>query len=297
MIRDFTESKILHIEASSICNAACPMCERNVNGFGQAPGYTPKNLPYEWFVEHKQTISGVEKIYFCGNLGDSASNKDLLKIIKYIKTVNPQCTVGLNSNGGLRSRKFWHDLGKLLNGNLDYVVFSIDGLADTNHLYRWNVQWKKVMQNAQAYIDAGGSAHWDMLVFKHNEHQVEQCLQLATDMGFTWFRSKETNRWNQKDIPSLQPSTPFESIDYSNIVDIDCERDRERSTYIDYLGRSWPCCYLGNKHFADTGNIHIDVTKNYRQKIQNKNAYMTCKESCGKFTSKRTQWKREIQIR
>ena len=148
MIRDFTESKILHIEASSICNAACPMCERNVNGFGQAPGYTPKNLPYEWFVDNTQTINTVEKIYFCGNLGDSASNKDLLKIIKYIKTVNPQCTVGLNSNGGLRSRKFWHDLGKLLNGNLDYVVFSIDGLEDTNHLYRWNVQWKKVMQNA-----------------------------------------------------------------------------------------------------------------------------------------------------
>ena len=79
----------------------------------------------------------------------------------------------------------------------DYDVFSIDGLEDTNHIYRVGVQFKKIMENAKAYIDTGASAHWDMLVFDHNKHQVDECRQLADTMGFTWFRSKETDRWDQ----------------------------------------------------------------------------------------------------
>jgi hypothetical protein len=297
MLLDFIKSKILHIEASSICNAACPMCERNINGVGIAPGYELKNLPLKWFHDNLETISKVEKIYFCGNLGDSASNKDLIKIIKYIKKVNPLCTIGLNTNGGLRSTKFWSEMATLLTGNLDYIVWSIDGLEDTNHLYRWNVKWNKVMENAKAYIDAGGIAHWDMLVFQHNAHQVEECIQVATDMGFYWFRSKETNRWSTKDIPSLEPSSPYIPIDYSKIVDISCERDKEQSTFIDYQGKVWPCCYLGNTNFADKGTKNIEVMNNYKQKIDQKDAYKTCRESCGIVTSKRTQWKREIQIK
>ena len=52
------------------------------------------------------------------------------------------------------------------------VIFSLDGLEDTNHIYRVGVQFKKVMENTQAFINAGASAHWDMLVFKHNKHHV-----------------------------------------------------------------------------------------------------------------------------
>jgi hypothetical protein len=44
-------------------------------------------------------------------------------------------------------------------------------LEDTNHLYRENVEWKKIMENARAFISAGGTAHWDMLIFDHNKHQ------------------------------------------------------------------------------------------------------------------------------
>lgn len=51
------------------------------------------------------------------------------------------------------------------------------------------------MANAQSFIQAGGIARWEFLVFKHNEHQVEQARQLAKDMGFKAFFVKRTARF------------------------------------------------------------------------------------------------------
>ena len=50
------------------------------------------------------------------------------------------------------------------------VTFGIDGLQDTNHLYRISTNFDKIIKNAKAFIDAGGFAKWHMLVFEHNEH-------------------------------------------------------------------------------------------------------------------------------
>ena len=41
--------KELQIELTSVCNAECPMCARNVNGKGLNPYITLKSLPLKWF--------------------------------------------------------------------------------------------------------------------------------------------------------------------------------------------------------------------------------------------------------
>jgi hypothetical protein len=53
------------------------------------------------------------------------------------------------------------------------------------------------MRNAEAFITAGGEAHWDFIVFEHNEHQVDEARNLAIKMGFKNFNVKRTTRWNQ----------------------------------------------------------------------------------------------------
>jgi len=118
-------------------------------------------------------------MFMCGNYGDPAAGYYTMDIYNYFRKVNPEIVLGMNTNGAIQSTFFWHALGKLCNKPEDYCVFSIDGLEDTNHVYRENVNWKKLMSNAEAYIAAGGSAHWDMLVYKHNQHQVDACEQLA----------------------------------------------------------------------------------------------------------------------
>ena len=53
------------------------------------------------------------------------------------------------------------------------------------------------MQSAQAFINAGGRAEWDFLVFRHNEHQVESARKLAKEMGFAKFYVRKTGRFKK----------------------------------------------------------------------------------------------------
>lgn len=301
------DTKILHIESSSVCNAACPMCARNINGNNDENLITA-SLTLEWFSSNisEKEIKFLDKIFFCGNLGDPCAAIELLDIISYIKKANNNITVGINTNGSIRNQEWWSDCAALLSGIYDYVVFSIDGLEDTNHLYRKNVSWDKIISNAKSFINAGGTAHWDMLVFDHNKHQVDKCLQLATDLGFSWFRVKETDRWDiYKDTNLTSPSEYLE-FDYNSITEINCERNRENSEYIDSYGKVWPCC-----HIAEAVSNKVSLYKNldllefsstelckvYQEKLDNNNPFYVCKRSCGVKNNKRSQWKKEICIK
>ena len=186
--------KEIHIEPTSLCNAECPMCARNVYGKMLNPYIKLKSLPLSWFQENisPAQIKNLDKIFFCGNVGDPATAPELVEIADFFKTHNEKITVGLNTNGGMKTKEWWTKLGNVLQGHLDYCVFSIDGLEDTNHLYRRNVRWIKVMENAEAFINTGASAHWDMLVFEHNKHQVEEAKELAKQMRSEFDKKKTT---------------------------------------------------------------------------------------------------------
>jgi hypothetical protein len=135
-------------------------------------------------------------VLFCGVHGDPGMARDLYEICEYIAETNPETAVRMNTNGGMRKPEFWNKLGKLFaKQRQDHwrweLTWSIDGLKDTNHLYRRNVDFDTVMANAQAFIDAGGIAHWDYLIFKHNEHQIDEAMELSKKMGFTYFYPKK----------------------------------------------------------------------------------------------------------
>jgi MoaA/NifB/PqqE/SkfB family radical SAM enzyme len=304
------QTKMLHFEATSRCNAACPMCARNIDGKETIVSLGDLSLK-KFQLQVISNIKTLEKILFCGTLGDPCADKNLLQKIEWVKKLNPEIVIGINTNGSIRNPKWWTDCAKLLTSIYDYVVFSIDGLEDTNHIYRWNVQWKKIMQNTKAFIEAGGNAQWDMLVFNYNKHQIQECKQLAKEMGFTWFRYKETNRWDQYGtrIPNLEPVSEYVPIDYTSGKDIDCLRDNEQSTYIDYKGVEYPCCYIAGVMFSapydekkkelNKDILHLtpeQIMTEYKERLNNGNPFYVCKRSCSKGISKRSQWKQEEQL-
>jgi MoaA/NifB/PqqE/SkfB family radical SAM enzyme len=299
--------KEIHIEPTSLCNAECPQCPRNINGKGLNPHLSLKSLTLEWFKNNLKTtyIKKIDKIFFCGLVGDPAACPELLDIISYLKEQNPKIIIGINTNGGIKNAPWWSKLGHLLNGKLDYCVFSIDGLEDTNHLYRRNVKWRKVMENAQSYISTGASAHWDMLVFKHNKHQVSEAKELANRMGFNWFRTKETDRWDiYPPLKDLKPASEFIEIEYGS--QINCEIKRDKSVYLDYTGKFWPCCHMAEGYLSFIGReMHNDIRKynntqlfeEYKTRLENNTPFYVCKRSCGLTTGKKSQWKTETQLK
>jgi hypothetical protein len=133
-------------------------------------------------------------MFMCGNYGDPIVAKDTLKVFKHFRNVNPTLYLGMNTNGSARTKRWWKEIAEVI-GTDGYVVFSIDGLEDTNYLYRKNTIWEKIMENAGSFIDAGGIAHWEYIVFEHNEHQVEDARRLSEQMGFQKFQIKTSSRF------------------------------------------------------------------------------------------------------
>lgn len=284
------EIKVLHIESTDVCQASCPLCAREIDpDFDRGQKH---HLTMDQILQHMDlaSIAKLDKMFMCGDYGDPAAGKHTMDIYRRFREINPEITLGMNSNGAIQNTAWWQALGELFHRQQDYVVFSIDGLEDTNHIYRRGVDWNKLIENAQAYISTGASAHWDMLVYRHNEHQVDSCEKLARELGFSWFRTKVSRRQLREGLES-----PINwSVPKKQIKAIDCHAINEQSIYIDAQGRQSPCCWLGSrqKDFVSDINFVMATWKTDRP-------YPVCAAACGtdsiqsNFTA---QWQREVQL-
>lgn len=185
--------KRLHIELSNYCNAACLVCPRHYATSKEVDQSLKLNMmSLEDFKKYFPSgiIANLNEMMFCGTHGDPATCKDIVEIVEYVYSVNPLIALSLHTNGGIRTPDVWARLGeiskKYLNNRFN-VIFSFDGLKDTNHLYRRNVDWDKAMGNAVAFINAGGAASWAFLKFKHNNHQVKDAELMSKELGFIEF--------------------------------------------------------------------------------------------------------------
>lgn len=258
----------IHLEITNKCQASCPMCARNLQGGALNPFVKESEITFEdfsrWFSP--QFITQLDKLYMCGNLGDPVIAKDTVKIFEYCRTHNENIMLSMNTNGSARDDKFWKQLAEL-----DVTVrFGIDGLSDTHSLYRKGTVFEKILNNAKTFISSGGVAIWDMLVFKHNEHQVDECNRLSKELGFQQFIRKDTSRFKDnkldvldssgKKIYMLYPSQKSSEIskkigaEYSNI---NC-KVKSGSLYVSSHGIVTPCCWLELSEIPHVNPSRID---------------------------------------
>ena len=287
MIYDYADISTVHLEITAKCNASCPQCGRNKFG-GPDNEFLPQTELTLADIQRIMPVSFVKqlkKLYMCGNYGDPIAANDTLEVYEWLREVNPDIKLGMHTNASARNPAWWARLGKLLNGQWDYVKFGIDGLSDTNHIYRRGTNWTKIIDNAAAFIDAGGKAHWEYIVFRHNEHQVEEARALAESMGFAQFRTKKTGRffsntklegkdsqevWSRNGMVEyhlekpLNPEYHNDSLikeqalvdkfgsmqDYVDQTYIKCKVSEEKSLYISAEGLAFPCCWTANQLYV-----------------------------------------------
>lgn len=196
MMYKSSEIATVHLEVTERCNASCPQCARNINGGEVNPQLHNAELSLDDVrtILKPEFIKQLKRLYMCGNYGDPISANDTLEIFEYIRSHNAKMQLSFHTNASAKTPEWWSKLPAAM-GKSHYVVFSVDGLEDTNHLYRQGTVWKKIMENARAFIAAGGRARWDYIVFGHNEHQVEEARALAESMGFEKFNVKKSNRF------------------------------------------------------------------------------------------------------
>ena len=196
----YTDIKTIHLEVTQNCQASCPMCDRNMNGKGVNPHINLDELTLEDCkkIFNPSFIKQLNTMYMCGNLGDPIVAKDTLEIFRYFRQHNPNIWLSMNTNAGARDEAWWVELANIF-ARRGAVIFSVDGLRTTNHIYRQGVVWDKVERSMDAFISAGGRARWDFLIFEHNQHQVDEARALSEQKGFEKFMAKKTGRFITQD--------------------------------------------------------------------------------------------------
>lgn len=290
-----TTDNLTHImaEMTDYCNAACPMCNRFDWNLNLVKGVTNRHHTTLQFIKDKigDDILSRLKVWTCqGTYGDASMNPESLDIFRYLKNINPKIDIHMITNGGARKKEFWSALADI---NVS-VTFSIDGLKDTNHLYRRNVKWNNLMDNVKAFIEHGGSANWEYLVFKHNQHQIDEARLFSKKLGFKKFSHSFSERWQdynsdgeyrditelsvddyviQKPIEQKQDFVkqdsdltltknkhPDKNDFYKKKIKCYACHDTKREIYLRANGYVSPCCMLGDVERNEPKNI----INNYR---------------------------------
>ena len=183
------------IEVTSFCNAACPQCPRNFNGFGVNPYMPLQHLSRKVLSKTftKDIVSRCHQIFFCGSYGDPIMHPDFLDILADFRQLNETVWLYIHTNGGAHDPEYFKELASIING-YGRIDFGIDGL-ETLQMYRRNVKIDRVLNNAEAFIQAGGKAHWNYIVFEHNQHEIESAKDMAKKLGFENIVFRNTGRF------------------------------------------------------------------------------------------------------
>lgn len=263
------------IEPTSYCNARCPQCDRFDEKNNLIVPLQHLDVGILQSRLDPRSLPNLRKVELEGAVGDVLSHNNPLGLMLVFRDVTE---VVMWTNGSVRNADFFRGLAQFKNTEL---VFSVDGLNDTNHLYRQSCNFEKIMSNAEAYIGAGGNASWKFIVFKHNEHQVEQARELSKRMGFRRFETVHSdrswhhgNKWpvynNNEYQFDLEPSSVFNNAtlesDHSSLnsrlADIyrqnrsikQCPEAAKKRIFIDYAGNVIPCCMLQSDLWTENFN-------------------------------------------
>jgi len=257
------------IEITTHCNAKCPQCGR-FDIFGEVlKNLQIQNLSLDIIKKLPiEKMTNLEKIIFNGNYGEPLMHPNIDEILERFKDKKIQ----ISTNGSIRNIEWWKKLSNFKNLN---VIFAIDGLENTHHLYRRNTDFNKIIQNAKAYIDNGGEAVWQYIIFKHNENQIDEAKKLSKSIGFKKIffqysdRFLKNNKFNVYDekkelLYILEPAQKQKTIhEYSeskeNIFytknlfkiknidqEISCPWAKNKKIFISTGGFVLPCCHMVN---------------------------------------------------
>ena len=279
----FNELRQIHLEITNNCQASCPMCNRNINSGLENPLIKSTDWTLDEFkqIMSPEVLSQISNYYLCGSFGDPILNNDLIEMCRYSRDVAPNVRIDIHTNGGARNTAWWKELAEALPHD-HMVIFALDGLEDTHHLYRVGTTFDSVVSHAKSFIDAGGNAEWAFIVFKHNEHQVETARSMAKELGFKKFTVKNSSRFvlepkvkvldrKGQITHYIEPAsaTPMKFIDrktiesYKKIVEqstIKCKVAETKEVYIDAHKNFFPCCWLANvpyTHIAEDEVISV----------------------------------------
>lgn len=224
----------IDIELTSFCNIECPGCLRQekrkqVNDILNKESLNLIELK-KWI--RKEDFTNLKLVNFCGSVDEPTLHPEIFEIVEYFKDFS---NVNIASNGSTKTTKFWKQLGSYEIS----VFFGIDGInQESLSKYRVGSNFKKIQSNYRSFINAGGKATWQFIVFEHNEHLLDEARKIATQEGFKNFRTIYSHRTGNKESKKKQREEEMQ---------INCKYGNQNRIFINHTGALIPCCFLNSE--------------------------------------------------
>ena len=266
--------KMLQLELSSMCNAMCLGCQRvDDTTYNTVHPSIPKKemIAVETLEKlvNSDAMNTVNKIEFCGTIDEPLMHPHFMDIIDLLYNTNPSYEIIIHTNASLRTIKFWEELAiKLAKFRKHKVLFGIDGLTDTHAIYRQQTDFELIIRNAHKFIQAGGNAQWQYIIFPWNKHQVETARDMSKRLGFAEFKTRNdrsgVSEEGLNEIQKIQQNNVRrklgQDVSIYNGYEIECMNKEDDMYHVSYDSRLWPCCYFGNVQYMGE-NLYKDFKK------------------------------------
>jgi len=268
----FTSKDIIRVqlEIGNYCNLSCPSCTRSSRAKHNLPLNTEfLSLDVIKKELRRDNLPSIERIVMSGNVEEPTLHPDIESIIEYLCDTFPDALIEISSNASTRDPEFWKRLGELSATKNFRATFAIDGLEDTNQLYRIGSDWDTIVKNFRSYLAVGNTnSVWQCVVFDHNKHQIDEIREFAKAEGFEQIAIRYSGRISRESNTNVM--TDANIIENNNIV---CKSQFgpshiTPSIFINYSGDVAPCCFQDphHKHATLANTIKSDPSVFYNIK-------------------------------
>lgn len=296
------------VEPTNKCILECPLCDRT--WFHKK---FKKRQVDEINIDHLLNFFNGKSynVRLMGNNGDPIYHSKFHELCSRLKQTG--CKLSITTNGSKKSTEWWKTLSSILTPD-DEITFSIDGLQDTNKIYRINSNWDSIINGFKIIKEHNIKTEWKFIIFRYNQHQIEEARKMSKDLGFNKFRLDKSDRWLEDGVLNLKPSDEFvdsynehqenviKNKNYKTLMSPECLTNNlpVNYLYIDAEGNFYPCCWIGTyrykfKSIFSPKKLNFNI-KNYSIKeiLSNKevisffqstknyeSAHNCCKLQCG----------------
>lgn len=298
------------IEPTNFCNLRCPLCPTGNGSLKSPRGY----MSLENFKKIIDEIGDTLVHIALWNFGESMLNKDIYDMVEYAK--KKKIFVRISTNGLFfgAPEDVESNLERLLSSGLDDFIFAIDGASqETYEKYRVGGDLNKIFNyvkkaveikkkiNSKTFIEI------QMLIMKHNEHELDKMEKLAKELGvdkltfktvsFQVDKSGKLKQEFEVFLPNNEAYSRYKKVEdqiiRKELFPNECERTWY-STVINWDGNVTVCCFDPNREY-EAGNIFKDggfkavwnnqKYINFRKTIlKNKQTIPMCKNCTGKLS-------------
>jgi radical SAM protein with 4Fe4S-binding SPASM domain len=174
--------RIFMIEPTNICNGLCPLCPIGARIDKRRKGH----FQYDNFIRLIDEIKDFAKLIVMNFAGEPILNPHIGKLAAYAESNGIPTIIG--TNGTLDKSE------ELVDSGASEILYSLDGATEESYrqyrTYRDGTGFDDVVANLRTLVARKAqlgcqkpSIILQFVVFKHNEHEIEDILKLGKEIG------------------------------------------------------------------------------------------------------------------